>query len=78
MGKRIIYIYACRQCRTQFMMLNSSRRQLINVCFYDEKVSPIDKASVTIILCLHVLIAHRIFIYFGYADFFSEYRCLKR
>jgi hypothetical protein len=36
--------------------------------FYDGKVSLIDGASVTIILCLHVLIAHRIFINLGFAD----------
>jgi hypothetical protein len=36
--------------------------------FYDGKVSLIDGASVTIILCLHVLIAHRIYINFGYVE----------
>jgi len=38
---------------------------------YDGKVSLIDGASVTIILCLHVLIAHRIFINLGYVDYFQ-------
>ena len=36
--------------------------------FYDGKVSLIDGASVTIILCLHILIAHRIFINLEFAD----------
>ena len=31
----------------------------------------IDGASVTIILCLHVLFAHRIFIDFRYVDYFQ-------
>ena len=65
MGKTIIYIYVCGQCRTQFMLPNSSRRYLINMCFYDRKVSLIDEASIAIILCLHVLIAHH---NFGYAE----------
>ena len=69
MGKTILYIYICGQCCTQFMVPNSSRRQLINMCFDNGKVSFIDGASVTIILCLHVLIAHRIFINFGYSLF---------
>ena len=39
--------------------------------FYDGKVSLIDGASITIILCLHVLIAHHIFINLGYVDYFQ-------
>ena len=38
----------------------------------DGKVSFTDEASVTIVLCLHVLIAHRIFINFGYVDYFQR------
>jgi hypothetical protein len=61
--KMVIYIYVCGQCHTQFMLPNSSRRQLINmyfyngkvshIYFYDGKVSSIDGASVTVILRLH-------------------------
>jgi hypothetical protein len=70
--KTIIYIYVCGQCRTQFMLPNSSRRYLINMYFYDGKVSRIDGASITIILCLHVLIARRIHIAnFRYVDYFQ-------
>ena len=71
MGKTVLYIHVCWQCRTQFMLQNSSRRQVINMCFYDGEVSPNDGAPVTIILCLHVLIAHRIFINLGYVDYFQ-------
>ena len=35
------------------------------------KVSLIDGTSITIILCLHILIAHLIFINFGYVDYFQ-------
>jgi hypothetical protein len=38
--------------------------------FYDMNVSLIDGASVTIILCLHILIAHHIFINLGCVDYF--------
>jgi hypothetical protein len=38
--------------------------------FYNGKVSLIDGTSVTI-LCLHVLIAHLIFITLGYVDYFQ-------
>ena len=37
--KTIIYIYACGQCRTQFILPNLSRRQYINMYIYDGKVS---------------------------------------
>jgi hypothetical protein len=37
--KTIIYICDCGQCRTQFMLPNSSRRQFINMYIYDGKVS---------------------------------------
>jgi len=42
--------------------------------FYDGKVSRIDGASVTIILCLHVLIARRILLILDMLIIFSEYR----
>ena len=89
--KTIIYIYkmyVCGQCGTQFMLPNSSRRQFINMYFYDEKVSHIyiydgkvsriDGASITIILCLHVLIPRRILLILDILIIFSEYRCSKR
>jgi len=44
---------------------------------YDGKVSRIEEASVTIILCLHVLIARRILLILDILIIFSEYRCLK-
>jgi hypothetical protein len=43
--------------------------------FYD---GGIDGASVTMILCLHVLIACRILLVLDMLIVFSEYRCLKR
>jgi len=70
-GKDCNLYYVCGQCHTQFMLPNSSRRQLINMYFYDGKVSLINGASVTIILCLHVIIAHQIFINLGYVDYFK-------
>ena len=76
--KMVIYNYVCGQCRTQFMLPNSSRLLLINIYFYDEKVSRIDGAIVAIILCLHVLIARRILLILDMLIIFSEYRCLKR
>ena len=45
--------------------------------FTTRKVSLIDGVSVTIILCLHVLIAHHIFINFGYVDYFQLIWILK-
>ena len=45
---------------------------------YDGKGSRIDEASVTIILCLHVLIARRILLILDMLIIFSEHRCLKR
>ena len=41
------------------------------------KVSRIDGSSVTIILCLHVLIARRILLILDMLIIFSEYRCFK-
>jgi hypothetical protein len=76
--KMVIYIYVCGQCRTQFMLRNSSRLLLINMNFYDAKVSRIDGAFVTIILCLHVLIARRMLLILDMLIIVSEYRCLKR
>ena len=64
--KTIIYNHVCGQCPTQFMLPNSSRWWLVNMWFYDGKVSLIDGEPIAIILCLHVLIAHRLFINFGY------------
>ena len=46
--------------------------------FYDGIVSHINGASVTIILCLHVLIAHDILLILDMLIIFSIYRCLKR
>jgi hypothetical protein len=46
--------------------------------FYDGKVSRVDGASATIILCLHILIARRILLILDMLIIFSEYRCLKR
>ena len=48
------------------------------IYFYEGKISRIDGASVTIILCLHVLIARRILLILDMLIIFSEYRCLKR
>ena len=42
-----------------------------------QKVSHIDGASVTIILCLHVLIARYILLILDMLIIFSEYRCYK-
>ena len=70
-GKTVIYIYVCRQCRTQFMLPNSSRWWLVNMWFYDSKVNLIDGAPVAIILCLQILIEHDIFINIGYFDYFQ-------
>ena len=42
------------------------------------KVSRIDETSVTIILCLPVVIARRILLILDILIIFSEYRCLKR
>jgi len=39
--------------------------------FYDRKVGLIDEAPVTLILYLHVVIAHRMFINFEYVDYFQ-------
>ena len=46
-----------------------------HIYIYDRKVSRIDAASVTIILCLHVLIAHHILLILDMLIIFSEYRC---
>jgi len=54
------------------------RRGKSVIYFYDGKVSPIDGASVTIILCFHVLIARRILLFLDMLIIFSEHRCLKR
>ena len=49
-----------------------------HIYFYNGKVSRIDGTSVTIILCFHVLIAHRMVLILDMLIIFSEYRCLKR
>ena len=49
-----------------------------HIYFYDGKVSRTDGASVTIVLCLHVLIARRILLNLDMLIIFHEYRCLKR
>jgi hypothetical protein len=49
-----------------------------HIYFYDGKVSGIDGASVTIILCLHVLIVHHLLLILDMLIIFSEYICLKR
>ena len=46
--------------------------------YYDGKVSGIDGASVTIILCLYVVITRRILLILDKVIIFSEYRCLER
>jgi hypothetical protein len=46
--------------------------------FYDGKVGRIDGESVTIVLCLHVLITHHILLILNMLIILSEYRCLKR
>jgi hypothetical protein len=78
--KRVIYIYVCGQCRTQFMLPNMYfyDGKVSHIYFYDGKVSRIDGASVTMILCLHVLITRRILLILDMMTIFSEYRCLKR
>ena len=48
-----------------------------HIYFYDGNVSRFDVASVTIILCFHVLIARRILLILDMLIIFSEYRCLK-
>ena len=83
--KTVIYIYVCGQCRTQFMLPNSSKRQFISmyiydgkvshIYIYDGKVSRIDGTSVTIILCLHVLFARRILLILDMLIIFGEIRC---
>ena len=48
------------------------RRKVSHMYFYDGKVSRTDGTSITIILCLHVLIARRMHITnFGYVDYFQ-------
>jgi hypothetical protein len=46
-----------------------------HIYIYDGEVSPIDGASVTIILCLLVLIARRILLILDMLIISSEYRC---
>jgi hypothetical protein len=46
-----------------------------HIYIYDGNVSRIDGASVTIILCLHVLIAHHILLILDMLIIFSKYKC---
>ena len=46
-----------------------------HIFIYDGKVSRIDGASVTIILCLHDLIERLILLILDMLIIFSEYRC---
>ena len=48
-----------------------------HIYFYDRKASHIDGASVTIILYVRVLIAHRLLLILDMLIIFSEYICLK-
>jgi hypothetical protein len=73
--KTVIYIYVCGQYRTQCMLPNSI---ISHIYFYDGRVSRFNGASVTIILCLFVLITRRILLNLDMLNTFSEYRCLKR
>ena len=54
------------------------RRESQSRVLLRRKVSRIDGASVTTILCLHVLIARRILLILDMLIIFSEYRCFKR
>jgi len=73
MGKAVINICVCRQCRTEFMLTIRADDNSSICTFTTGKSVLIDGASVTItiILCLHVLIAHRVFINLGYIDYFQ-------
>ena len=51
-------------------------RKVSHMCTNDGKVSRIDEASVTIILCLHVLIACHILLILDMLIIFSEYRSM--
>ena len=59
-------------------ILHTINAAKFGMCFYDGKVSLIDGVSIALILCLHFLIAHLIFINLDLLIIFSEYRCLKR
>ena len=50
----------------------------VTCTFTTRQVSRIDEASVTIILCLYVLIARHILLILDMLIIFSEYRSLKR
>jgi hypothetical protein len=50
------------------------KQTIIHQHIHDGKVRRIDRASVTIILCLHVLIARRILFILDMFIIFSEYR----
>jgi hypothetical protein len=49
-----------------------------DIYIYDGKVSRTDGASLTIILCLHVLIACRMLLILDMLIIISEYRSIKR
>jgi hypothetical protein len=69
MGKTVIYIYVCGQGHTQFMQF---RLAIFQPATFEQTIAHqhvllgrailIDGTSVTVILCLHVLIAH-VYIY---------------
>jgi len=54
-----------------------TRSHTVYAAKFDGKVSRIDGAFTTIILCLHVLIARRILLILDMLIILSEYRCLK-
>jgi hypothetical protein len=71
-------IYAAKFEQTIIHQHVLLRRESQPHILYNWKVSRIDKTSVTIILCLHVLIARRMLLILDMLIIFSEYRCLKR
>jgi hypothetical protein len=71
-------IYAAKFEQTIIHQHVLLRRESQPHILYNGKVSRIDRASVTIILCLHVLIARRILLILDMLIIFSEYRCLKQ
>ena len=81
--KTVLYIYVCGQCRTQFMLPNSSLTCTLTTgksvtTTLTTGMSVVLLEHPTIILCLHVLIARRILLILDMLIIFSEYRCLKR
>jgi hypothetical protein len=54
-----------------YLRLRTMSHTIYAAKFEQTIVSRIDGASITIILCFRVLIAHRIFINFRYVDYFQ-------